>query len=763
MKEVEYYFNGIDCPNCAAKVEALLNKKEEIIEARVNFLTKTIIISYQENELEIDELEGNIRKIEPDACLSKEELNDSHHHSHEQKHHEHDHHESCCKDHEYHHHEGCCQEHEHHHHHEGCCQEHEHHHHECCCGSHEHNNSHNHKEKKNKLRVVLLILGIALGISALVFSFILQEELLVISKVLYVASYVLIAYKIIVKSFKNIIKGNIFDENFLMLVASAGALIINEGLEAILVVLLYTVGEYFQDKALGDSTERIASLTKLKVDVTHLEDGTDVLTKNVKVGDIIIVKVGERVPLDGKVIKGVSSIDTKVITGESMPQDVQIGDNVLSGCINLSSVLHLEVTSNLTESTTSKIIKMVELASNKKSKTEEFITKFARIYTPIVLVLAVIVFIVEWLFIESFTLNDALNNCFVFLVSSCPCALVISIPLAFYGGIGRCSSFGVLVKGGNYVEALSKTKVICFDKTGTLTKGNFAVSKVKPYNVSENEFLSLLVSIESYSNHPIAKSVTKLNVKEKIEVNNVSELPGFGLRGEFNNKEILVGNYELMYNNNIEVIKEEQIGTVLYVAYDNKYYGSVLIVDEIKDDSYEMIKNLKDLNVKTVILTGDNENTAKEVGSKLNIDCVVAKLLPNEKLEELEKIINAKQKNSSVVYVGDGINDTPSLKLADVGVAIEGVGNDEAVEVSDVVLLSKNMNNLVKAIKVSKFTKRILIQNIVFSLLVKFIALIVGTIGILGSFGMLLGVFADVGVCLITILNTLRILKYGGK
>lgn len=760
MKEVEYYFNGIDCPNCAAKVEALLNKKEEIIEARVNFLTKTIIILYQENELEIDELEGYIRKIEPDACLSKEELNDSHHHSHEQKHHEHDHHECCCKEHE-HHHEGCCQEHEHHHHHEGCCQEHEHH--ECCCGSHEHNNSHNHKEKKNKLRVVLLILGIALGISALVFSFILQEELLVISKVLYVASYVLIAYKIIIKSFKNIIKGNIFDENFLMLVASAGALIINEGLEAILVVLLYTVGEYFQDKALGDSTERIASLTKLKVDVTHLEDGSDVLTKNVKVGDIIVVKVGERIPLDGKVIKGVSSIDTKVITGESMPQDVQTGDKVLSGCINLSSVLHLEVTSNLTESTTSKIIKMVELASNKKSKTEEFITKFARIYTPIVLVLAVIVFIVEWLLIESFTLNDALNNCFVFLVSSCPCALVISIPLAFYGGIGRCSSFGVLVKGGNYVEALSKTKVICFDKTGTLTKGNFAVSKVKPYNVSENEFLSLLVSIESYSNHPIAKSVTKLNVKEKIEVNNVSELPGFGLRGEFNNKEILVGNYELMYNNNIEVIKEEQIGTVLYVAYDNKYYGSVLIVDEIKDDSYEMIKNLKDLNVKTVILTGDNENTAKEVGSKLNIDCVVAKLLPNEKLEELEKIINAKQKNSSVVYVGDGINDTPSLKLADVGVAIEGVGNDEAVEVSDVVLLSKNMNNLVKAIKVSKFTKRILIQNIVFSLLVKFIALIVGTIGILGSFGMLLGVFADVGVCLITILNTLRILKYGGK
>ena len=310
-----------------------------------------------------------------------------------------------------------------------------------------------------------------------------------------------------------------------MLIASIGALIINEGLEAILVVLLYTIGEYFQNIALGKSTDEIGKLTQLKVDITHLDNGTDVLTKDVKVGDVIIVKVGERIPLDGIIKDGVSTIDTKVITGESMPQDVSIGDEVHSGCINLSSVLNIEVTTVLNESTTSKIIKMVELASNKKSKTEEFITKFARIYTPIVLILACFVFLVEWLLINSFTLDDALNNCFVFLVSSCPCALVISIPLAMYGGIGRCSSFGVLVKGGNYVEALSKTKLICFDKTGTLTKGNFKVSKICPININLDEFMNYLVSIELMSNHPIAKSISKLECNEKLNINNVRELP----------------------------------------------------------------------------------------------------------------------------------------------------------------------------------------------------------------------------------------------
>ena len=741
MKPYEYYFTGIDCPNCASKVEHLLSKQDNIEEVRVNFLSKKIIITYKDKILDLNELEEIIRKIEPDAVISLDN-NFEHHHK-------------CCHEHSEHHHE-CCHEHSAHHH--ECCHEHDHH--KCC---HEHCDHHKCCSKKI-ISIILFVLGLCFGITAVILNIVLKDsKYIFIVRVLYIVSYVLLAYKIILKSFKNIVNGNIFDENLLMLIASIGALIINEGFEAILVVLLYTIGEYFEDIALGKSTDAIGKLTQLKVDITHLENGNDVLTKDVKVGDIIIVKVGERIPLDGVIKDGVSTLDTKVITGESMPQDVKVGDNVLSGCINLSSVLYIRVTKVLDESTTSKIIKMVELASNKKSKTEEFITKFARIYTPIVLILACIVFLVEWLLISKFTLDDALNNCFVFLVSSCPCALVISIPLSMYGGIGRCSSFGVLVKGGNYVEALSKTKKICFDKTGTLTKGNFNINKIYPINISLDEFMNYLVSIESMSNHPIAKSISVLECREKLNINNVRELPGFGIIGYYNNKEILVGNYELMVNNKINIIKCEEIGSVLYLAIDKVYCGYVLIVDEIKEEAYEMIDGLNKLDIECVILTGDNYATANDVATKLNINKVYAKLLPNDKLEKLETIIKNKEKNTSVVYVGDGINDTPSIRLADVGVAIGGLGNDEAVEVSDVVLLNNNMNNLTKAIKISKFTKRILIENIIFALSVKFIALIIGTLGILGSYGMLLGVFADVGVCLITILNTLRILRYGGK
>ena len=773
MKHIEYYFTGIDCPSCASKVETLLNKQDKISEARVNFLSKKIIITFEEKELSKEELEKIIRKLEPDVKLYDEEIEEDEEHEHNccchEHHHEHEHNCCCHEHHHEHEHNSCCHEHHHEHEHDSCCHEHHEHHHECCHEHHEHHHEHEHKccscKSNSKLfGYIKFILGLCFGVCALLVSiFLKNSELSYISRILYVVAYLLLANKIIVKSIKNMMKGNIFDENLLMLVASFGALIINEGLEALLVVLLYTIGEYFQDKALGSSTDAIASLTKLKVDITHLENGTDILTKKVHVGDVIIVKVGERIPLDGIIIKGDSSIDTKVITGESMPSTVSVNDVVLSGCINLTSVLHIKVTKKLSESTTSKIIEMVELASNKKSKTEEFITKFARIYTPIVLGLALVVFLVEWLLFSSFTVNDALNNCFVFLVSSCPCALVISIPLAFFGGIGRCSSFGVLVKGGNYVEALSKTKTICFDKTGTLTKGNFAIKNIVTTSINKEEFLNLLVSIESYSNHPIARSISKLEINQKLNINDVTELKGLGLKGNFENKIILVGNHELMENNNISIEKTSSVGTILYVAYDNQYLGFVEIVDEIKEDSFEMITNLRKLNVNTVMLTGDNSKIAEDVATSLKIDKVYSSLLPSDKLEILEEIINKKDKSSTVLYVGDGINDTPSLKLADVGVAIGGLGNDEAVLASDVVLLNNNMNNLVKAINVSKFTKKILLQNIVFALLVKFIALVIGTIGILGSYGMLLGVFADVGVCLITILNTLRILKHGGK
>ena len=735
MKTYEFYFKGIDCPNCAAKVERALNKDGEISQATVNFLSKKIII---ETNLTKDVLEYTlniVKSLEPDAELSIHCFGCDDHHEHE---------DHCC-----------CHEHEDH-----CgCHEHTDH---CCCHEDEHKQTTNISTKK-WLKVALYIIGCLYAVAAFVIKLIFPNPSgEFISGWLYAIAYLLFAYKIIRKSLKNIANGNIFDENFLMMVASIGALLINEGLEAILVVILYTIGEYFQSKALGESTEAIANLSKLKVDIVHLESGQDILTKDVKIGDVIIVKVGECIPLDGTIIEGTTSLDTKTITGESIPSDAVEGDEVLSGCINLRSVIKVRVKKRYNESTTSKIIKFVEYASNKKSKTEEFITKFARVYTPIVLVLALIVFLVEWLIIPTFTLNDALNNCFVFLVASCPCALVISIPLAFYGGIGRCSSFGVLVKGGNFVEALSKTKVICFDKTGTLTKGEFKVEKIYSNNISQEEFLNILCSLESYSNHPIAVSISKLE-HIKIEFTNIMELAGFGIKGQYNGKTIIAGNEQLMKEHNIEITKVEEIGSVVYLAVDGEFKGSILVCDEIKTESKEMIKALKSLNINPIILTGDNKDAARNVASKLEIDKVHAKLLPDEKLTILEKIIYNKEPNTTVVYVGDGINDAPSIKLADVGVAIGGLGNSEVVEISDVVLMSNNINSLINALKISKFTKKILIQNIVFALSIKFIALVIGTLGILGSYGMLLGVFADVGVCLITILNTLRILKYGGK
>lgn len=724
MKTYEFYFKGIDCPNCAAKVEYELNKDESIFSARVNFLNKKIIIETDLKENVLEYVLKIVKSLEPDAELSIHSFDCEEHHEH------HCH----CHNHDFGH----------------------EHHHEC-----EKNNKN--KSSKRWLKVALYIIGGLYAIAAFLIDLIFPNPSgEFISSVLYAIAYILFAFKIIKKSIKNIIKGNIFDENFLMVVASIGALLISEGLEAILVVLLYSIGEYFQSKALGESTDAIANLSKLKVDVVHLENGNDIPTKDVNIGDIIIIKVGESIPLDGIITEGTTALDTKTLTGESIPSDASVGDEILSGCINLRSVIKMKVIKPYNESTTSKIIKFVEYASNKKSKTEEFITKFARIYTPIVLILALVVFLVEWLFVPKFTLNDALNNCFVFLVASCPCALVISIPLAFYGGIGRCSSFGVLVKGGNFVEALSKTKIVCFDKTGTLTKGEFKVEKISPNNISKEEFLNILCSLETYSNHPIALSISKLD-HQQLEFTNILELAGYGIKGLYNGKTIIAGNEQLMIDNHIEIIKEANPGSVVYLGIDNEFKGSILVCDEIKAESKTMIKTLKSLGISTYILTGDNKDTARSVAEKLGIDRVYSKLLPDEKLTILEKIIYNKEPNTTVVYVGDGINDTPSLKLADVGVAIGGLGNSEVVEISDVVLMSNNINSLVNAIKISKFTKMILIQNIVFALTVKFIALVIGALGILGSYGMLLGVFADVGVCLITILNTLRILKYGGK
>lgn len=733
IHKIELFFEGIDCPNCAGKIEDLLNKNEFIIEARINFLSKKIIVTYLGEVNIIDLITVISRKIEPDAKVFKE-LKD---------HHEHD----SCHDSDCHHHEHDC-------------------HHECCHDSdcHHHDTNCDHKHNKNN-KFLRMIIGIVSTVIAIVLENVLNSDLKYVSKVLFIVAYVFIAWEIIIKSFKNIRRGNVFDENFLMLVASIGAIIIDENLEAILVVLLYSIGEYFQNKALGDSTASIAGLVNLKSDYVQLENGDLVDIDKVSVDSKIIVKAGEKIPLDGIIISGNTSLDAKILTGESIPKDVGVGDGVMSGCINLRNAVTIKVTKVASDSLVSKIIKMVEDASNKKSKTEEFITKFARIYTPVVLSIAVVVFLVEWLLIDAFSLNDALNNSFVFLVTSCPCALVISIPLAFYGGIGKCSSFGILVKGGNFIEALSKSKVVCFDKTGTLTKGNFALKEIIPFgDVSKDLLIDYLVSIERYSNHPIAKSILKVkNSDEFLNVEDVRELSGYGMKGNILGRVLLVGNETLMKKENINYIKKESIGSVVYVAYDYKYLGCAIVSDEIKESSYKLISELKELNISPVMITGDNENIALDVGKRLGIEEIYSNLLPHDKFNTLSNILNRKQKNEVVIYVGDGINDTPSIKLADVGIAVGAAGNDEAVEVSDVVVLDDDMDNLVKAIKVSKFTKKILKQNIIFALSCKMIALVIGIVGILGSYGMLLGVFADVGVCLIAILNTLRILKYGDK
>lgn len=738
--EIELYFKDIDCAACAQKVEHLLNQHEQIKEARVLYLHNKIKVKYDDEVEDIRALVEEItRKIEVDAEIfyTKEELEEDEEH----------HHDHC--DGECHHHE------EHHHHH------------------------------KNKLEInYFMLCGAILAVIAFVLQKLVENNVIdsLFVRIIYLASYsigyLLLAYKIIIKSFKNIIRGNVFDENFLMLVASLGAFILSyliefkvlsgelEFIEGILVILLYNIGEYFQDKALDKSTDSIASLTSLKVDKTTLEDGTVVETSEVKVGERILIKVGDRVPLDGIIVSGESSLDTKALTGESLPKDVVVGDEVLSGTINLSNVLTLEVIRVNNESMASKIQKMVEEANEKKSRTEEFISKFARIYTPVVIILAVIVFLVEWLLLkEYFSLTDALNNCFVFLVSSCPCALVISIPLSFFGGIGKCSAFGILVKGGNYIEALAKIKHISFDKTGTLTKGNFKIKEINSENIDETDyFLDILASVESYSNHPIAKAITAYhNNPNKYQVTDIKEVAGFGLVASINGKEVLCGNQKLMEKYNIDFELETCPGSVVYCSYDGKYLGNVLIVDEIKEECYQMVKDLDDLGIKTYMLTGDRKEIGEAVANKLGIGTVYTDLLPDEKLAKLQSIIDNKNKNETVAYIGDGINDTPALKLADVGIAVGGFGHDEAIETSDVVLMSDEMDKLPKAIKISKFTLKILYQNVIFALIVKFIVMIIGMIGILGSKGMFLGVFADVGVCLLCILNTLRIIKFKEK
>lgn len=609
---------------------------------------------------------------------------------------------------------------------------------------------------------IIQYIGFVLGLIGIIFGLFIKSIPYYIVLCINVLSFLLIGYKLFINSFINIKNGEIFDENFLMLFASIASIVYSilvkdKAVEAVFLVILYSIGEFIEDRAVDKSSDKIKSLYNLKVEKTLLLSGELVDTKDVLKDSLIIVKAGERIPLDGIVVDGISSIDISSLTGESIPKLVEVGSIVYSGSINLNKVLTIKVTKVDSESTTSKILKLVDTATESKAKSVEFITKFARIYTPIVIILAILVFLIEFL-IFNFMPLDALNNSLVFLVSSCPCSLVISIPLAIYAGIGKCSSYGVLVKGGNYLELLSKTSLICFDKTGTLTDGTFSVNNIVSYK-DEKMLINLIVNIEKYSNHPISKArVDYFKVNDDLIIEQVEEVRGNGLIGKYNNKDLIVGNIKLMQNYGINITDEPR-GTVIYCAYNNELLGYLVISDNVKEYSKELIDWLHKQNIKSYMLTGDKKEISLQIGDKLNIDKVYYELLPKDKYDILTSIINDKENNTFVVYCGDGINDAPSIKKADIGIAIGGIGHDEAMEVSDVVLLNNDIRSIKKIIKVSKFTNLIILENIILSLLVKFVVMFIGLTGIFGSYGIDIGVFADVGVCMITIINALRILR----
>ena len=577
-----------------------------------------------------------------------------------------------------------------------------------------------------------------------------------------VLSYIIVGFEILKKAFRNITRGKVFDENFLMAVATLGAFAIGEIPEAVAVMLFYQVGELFQSYAVDKSRKSISSLMDIRPDYANLikdnkEEKVD--PDDIKIGDVILVKPGEKVPLDGIVIEGSSMIDTMALTGEPVPKKVEIDDEILSGCINKDGILKIKVTKEFDESTVSKILDLVENASSKKSKSENFITKFAEVYTPTVVIIAIILAILPPVILKDASWIQWLYRALSFLVVSCPCALVISIPLSFFGGIGGASKQGILIKGSNYLEALSKTEAVVFDKTGTLTEGVFEVQKVMANGVTEEKLIEIAAHAEYYSNHPIANSI---KIAYGKEVNNkkiidVKELSGRGILANIEGKNVLIGNEKLMHENNINFEKNENIGTVLYMAIDNNFAGSILISDKIKKDSRKTIKDLKSHGVKqTVMLTGDKKDVAENISKEIGIDNVYSELLPNDKVEKLEEILKSKSPKGKVAFAGDGINDAPVLALADIGIAMGALGSDSAIEAADVVIMTDEPSKILTAIKLSKKTMKIVKENIVFAISIKILILFLTAIGITNMWW---AVFADVGVSIIAIINSLRMLS----
>ena len=608
-----------------------------------------------------------------------------------------------------------------------------------------------------KKEIIKIVIALILFLVALIVP--LQSQL--INNGLFVISYLIVGLEIVLKAIRNIFKGKVFDENFLMAIATIGAFVIGEYPEAVAVMLFYQIGEAFQDYAVDKSRKSIISLMDIRPDFANIQRNGKIDKINpeeVNVGDIIVVKPGEKVPLDGIIVKGTSMIDTSALTGESVPKEIKEQDEILSGCINENGVLEVKVTKKFGESTASKILDLVENASSKKSKSENFISKFAKYYTPIVVVTAVLLAIIPPMIFNRAEWIEWIHRALTFLVVSCPCALVISIPLGFFGGIGGASKIGVLVKGSNYLEALSNTEIMVLDKTGTVTEGVFEVQQINPIEISKEDLIKYATYAESFSNHPIAISLKKAYGKEIVnkEVSETQELSGLGVRAVIDGESVLVGNEKLMKENCIDYIKSEEIGTILYIAVNNKFAGTIVISDKIKTDAKETIDKLKKDNIKKIVmLTGDKRKVGENVAKKLGIDEVYTELLPSDKVEKVEELMKNKSENGNLAFIGDGINDAPVLAISDIGIAMGGLGSDAAIEAADVVLMTDEPSRVVDAIKISKKTMTIVKQNIIFAISIKLIVLILSAIGISNMWQ---AVFADVGVSILAILNALRAL-----
>lgn len=742
--EIRLVLNGLDCANCANKIETKVNKINGVKEATVNFSTTLLIAEIKEESLKdeiINEIKSIVKKLEPDVKV-EEKLNNKVIKNTTSE----------CKD-------------------------------SCCSTSFEngevkkctektkinknetHNHTHSNGLSENNAGVIeyikeniMLIIGTLIYLVALAYNGNNNSVYII----LFIASYLVIGGEVILTALKNITNGEIFDENFLMSIATIGAFFIGEYPEAVAVMLFYQIGEVFQGYAVNKSRKSISSLMNIRADYANVlrsNNEVKVSPEDVSLNEVILIKPGERVPLDGVVLNGESFLDTSALTGESVPREIKAGDEILSGEINNSGVLKVRVTKEYGESTVARILELVENASNKKAPTEKFITKFSKIYTPIVVLVAVLVAIIPPIFIKGAVFSEWLYKALSLLVVSCPCALVVSIPLGFFSGIGAASKKGVLVKGGNYLEALKEGEIIVFDKTGTLTKGVFKVTSINAKNISKDELLEITALGEANSNHPIAVSIAEAYGKKinKNEIESYKEVAGHGVEAIIRGKNVLLGNSKLMIKNNIFYDKVNTIGTIVHIAINSEYKGNIIISDEIKENVKEAIVELKNAGIKkTVMLTGDSKEVAEKVANDIGIDEVYSELLPSDKVNKLEEVLNKKVGNGKVLFVGDGINDAPVLARADIGIAMGGVGSDAAIEAADVVLMKDKIESISDAIRISRKTNKILWQNIIFSLFIKVAVMILVVAGLTNMWA---AVFADVGVTLLAVLNSMRIIR----